>query len=104
MVNGNHVTVNLSNVSNQQRLTIKLLRVSDGTITNDFSIPLGILLSDVNGNGAVESSDVSAVQGHTRQKLSNSTFMYDVNANGAIESSDVSTTQGQTRTSIPPSS
>jgi Verrucomicrobium spinosum paralogous family TIGR02597 len=104
MVNGNHVTVNLSNVSNQQRLTIKLLGVSDGTITNDFSVPLGILLGDVNGNGAVESSDVSAVQGHTRQKVSNSTFMYDVNANGAIESSDVSTTQAQTRTSIPPSS
>jgi len=104
VVNGNHVTVNLSNVSNQQRLTIKLLGVSDGTITNDFSVPLGILLGDVNGNGAVESSDVSAVQGHTRQKVSNSTFMYDVNANGAIESSDVSTTQAQTRTSIPPSS
>ena len=93
IANGNHVTVNLSNVSNQQRLTIKLHGVSDGVIANDFLVPMGLLSGDVNANGAVESSDVSAVQGHTRQRVSNSTFIYDVNCNGSIESSDVSTVQ-----------
>ena len=93
IVNGNHVTVNLSNVSNPQRLTLKLLGVSDGVIANDFVITMGVLSGDVNANGAVESSDVSAVQGHTRQRVSNSTFIYDVNCNGSIESSDVSTVQ-----------
>jgi uncharacterized protein (TIGR02597 family) len=93
IVNGNHVTVNLSNVSNPQRLTLKLLGVSDGVIANDFLVTIGFLSGDVNANGAVESSDVSAVQGHTRQRVSNSTFIYDVNCNGSIESSDVSTVQ-----------
>ena len=93
IANGNHVTVNLSNVSNQQRLTIKLLGVSDGVIANDFLVTMGLLSGDVNANGAVEGSDVSAVQGHTRQRVSNSTFIYDVNCNGSIESSDVSTVQ-----------
>ena len=93
IVNGNHVTVNLSNVSNPQRLTLKLLGVSDGVIANDFLVTMGVLSGDVNANGAVESSDVSAVQGHTRQRVSNSTFIYDVNCNGSIESSDVSTVQ-----------
>jgi hypothetical protein len=93
IVNGNHVTVNLSNVSNPQRLTLKLLGVSDGVIANDFLVTMGFLSGDVNANGAVESSDVSAVQGHTRQRVSNSTFIYDVNCNGSIESSDVSTVQ-----------
>jgi uncharacterized protein (TIGR02597 family) len=93
IVNGNHVTVNLSNVSNPQRLTLKLLGVSDGVIANDFLVTMGFLSGDVNANGVVESSDVSAVQGHTRQRVSNSTFIYDVNCNGSIESSDVSTVQ-----------
>jgi uncharacterized protein (TIGR02597 family) len=97
IVNGNHVTVNLSNVSNPQRLTLKLLGVSDGVIANDFLVTMGVLWGDVNANGAVESSDVSAVQGHTRQRVSNSTFIYDVNCNGAIESSDVSTVQANNR-------
>ena len=96
-VSGSHVTVNLSNVSNPQRLTLKLLGVSDGVIANDFLVTIGVLSGDVNANGAVESSDVSAVQGHTRQKVSNSTFVYDVNCNGSIESSDVSTVQANNR-------
>ena len=99
-VNGNHITINLANVSNAQRLVINLVGLSDIRITNDFSVPMGVLIGDVNGNGSVEGNDVSAVQSRTRQRVDSSTFMYDVNANGSIEGNDVSTTQAHTRTSI----
>ena len=101
IVSGNHITINLTNVSNAQRLLINLLGISDGAVSNDFSVPMGILTGDVNGNRSVEGNDVSAVQTRTRQRVDSSTFVYDVNANGSIEGSDVSTTQAHTRTSIP---
>jgi uncharacterized protein (TIGR02597 family) len=101
IVNGNHITINLTNVSNAQRLLINLLGVSDGAVSNDFLVPMGILTGDVNGNRSVEGNDVSAVQSRTRQRVDSSTFVYDVNVNGSIEGSDVSTTQAHTRTSIP---
>ena len=101
IVSGNHITINLTNVSNAQRLLINLLGISDGAVSNDFSVPMGVLTGDVNGNRSVEGNDVSAVQSRTRQRVDSSTFVYDVNANGSIEGSDVSTTQAHTRTSLP---
>ena len=101
VVNSNHITVNLAKVSNAQRLVINLLGLSNSAITNDFSVPMGILIGDVNGNRSVEGNDVSAVQSRTRQRVDSSTFMYDLDANGSIEGNDVSITQAHTRTSIP---
>ena len=100
IISGNHITINLTNVSNAQRLLINLLGISDGAVSNDFSVPMGILTGDVNGNRLVEGNDVSAVQSRTRQRVDGSTFVYDVNANGSIEGNDVSITQTHTRTSI----
>jgi hypothetical protein len=100
IISGNHITINLTNVSNAQRLLINLLGISDGAVSNDFSVPMGILTGDVNGNRLVEGNDVSAVQSRTRQRVDSSTFVYDVNANGSIEGNDVSITQTHTRTSI----
>jgi hypothetical protein len=101
VVNGNHITINLANVSNAQRLVINLVGLSDSTITNDFSVAMGALIGDVNGNRSVEGNDVSAVQSRTRQRVDSSTFKYDVNANSSIDGNDVSTIQAHTRTSIP---
>jgi hypothetical protein len=100
IISGNHITIDLTNVSNAQRLLINLLGISDGAVSNDFSVPMGILTGDVNGNRLVEGNDVSAVQSRTRQRVDGSTFVYDVNANGSIEGNDVSITQTRTRTSI----
>jgi uncharacterized protein (TIGR02597 family) len=102
IVSGNHVTVNLANVSNMQRLLINLSGVSDGTITNDFSVTMGLLLGDATANGRVDGNDVSAVQGQVRSPLNINNFRADVTANGRIDGNDASTTQGQVRTFLPP--
>ena len=58
-VNGGQVTVNLTGVSNAQRIVITLFGVSDGMNTSNVNIPMGVLLGDTSGNGSVNASDVS---------------------------------------------
>jgi CSLREA domain-containing protein len=99
-VNGSEVTVNLSGVSNAQRLTVNLSNVGDGVNTNSaLSIPMGVLLGDVNGNGVLTNADVSLVKAQVAAGGNvdplGSNFRDDVNANGVITNADVSLTKAQ---------
>ncbi len=89
-VNGATVTIDLTGVSNGQVLTVKLGNVNDGTRLGDVSIPLGVLVGDVNGNGATNATDVSQTKSLVGQGVSNGTFRADVNASGLINATDVS--------------
>jgi hypothetical protein len=95
-VNNTQVTVNLTNVSNAQTLSINLIGVTGGGRSGNVSIPMGVLLGDVNATGGVDGNDVAAVQSHTRQPVNTTTFRYDVNASGAIDGNDVAITQAST--------
>lgn len=100
-INSSEVTVNLTNVSNAQTLTINLIGVSGGGNSGNVSIPMSVLLGDVNGDKIVNGNDISAVQSQTRQSITLANYRDDVNADGVINGNDVSTTQAQTRTSLP---
>jgi hypothetical protein len=101
-VSGSQLTVNLTGVSNAQTLTINLNGLSDGVDTGNISIPMGVLLGDVNATGGVDGNDVAAVQSHTRQPVnSDSQARFDVNVTGGIDGNDVALTQSHTRTSLP---
>jgi len=95
----NQYTVNLTSVDNAQYLIVTLNNVNNG---GDVVSPkIGFLIGDVNATGGVDGNDVSAVQAHTRQAVSDTTFQFDVNTTGAIDGNDVSATQSKTRTSLP---
>jgi phosphatidylinositol-3-phosphatase len=98
---GNQVFVNLTGVTNAQTIQVTLFAVNDGTATNNLTIPMSVLLGDVDATGRVDGNDVSAVQSHTRQTTDGTNYRFDVDATGRIDGNDVSTTQGQTRTSLP---
>jgi N-acetylneuraminic acid mutarotase len=100
-VNGNQVTVDLTSVSNAQTITINLIGVSDGTNTGNVSIPMAILLGDVNQSRRVDAADVSLVRQQTLQTVNTSNFREDVNASGRIDAADVSVVRQQTLTSLP---
>lgn len=100
-INNTQVTVNLTNVSNAQTLGINLVGVSGGGNSGNVSIPMSVLIGDVNANRVVDGNDVSQVQAHTRQPVGLSNFRSDVNASGQIDGNDVSVTQAHTRTSLP---
>jgi hypothetical protein len=102
--NPNQYTVNLTNVSNGQYITVTLTNVHDvaGNSGNILSPQMGVLIGDVNATGGVDGNDVSAVQSHTRQPVnSDAMARFDVNATGGIDGNDVSLTQSHTRTSLP---
>jgi hypothetical protein len=88
-VNGSQVTVNLTGVSNVQRITVTLFNVNDGTHTGNASVSMGILIGDVNGNATVNAADVAQTKGRLGQTVDGTNFRSDVNANGAINSGDV---------------
>src|SRR6202035_335606 len=58
-VTGPQVTVNLTGVTNVQRITVTLMNVNDGTHMGDVPVSMGVLVGDVNGNAIVNASDVS---------------------------------------------
>lgn len=99
-VNGNQVTVNLSNVSNAQTLSINLLGVSDGANSGNVAVPMSVLLGDVSGNRLVNSTDISQTQAQSGQTLTLSNFRTDVNANGLVNSTDVTIVQSKSGTGL----
>ena len=99
--NGSQVFINLTGVNNAQTIQITLLGVNDGTSTVNVTIPMSILLGDVNGNGVVSNGDVSLVQAQVAQKVTSFNFREDVNANGILSNGDVSITKAQVGQTLP---
>ena len=100
-VNNTQVTVNLTNVSNAQTLTVNLLGVAGGGNSGSVSIPMSVLLGDVNGNGVVSNGDVSLVKAQVAQPVTLSNFREDVNSNGVLSNGDVSLVQAQVGQTLP---
>jgi hypothetical protein len=95
--------VNLTNVSNAQYITVSLTNVSDsvGNFSSAVSVPMGVLLGDVNANRLVNSTDTSLVQAQSGKPVTLSNFRMDVNANGLINSTDTSIVQSKSGTGLP---
>jgi RHS repeat-associated protein len=98
---GKDVTINLTGVNNAQNVVVTLNNVTDATVTNNVLIGMSVLQGDVNGNGTVNSSDISQVQYDSGHPLDATNFREDVNADGAINSTDVSAMQSVSGTSVP---
>ena len=101
-VSGNVVTINLSGVTNAQRLGVTLHSVCDGTNQGDVLIPMGVLSGDVNGNGTVSAADVALTKAQVGHAVGGSNFREDVNANGVLNAIDVAIVKSKTGTALPP--
>ncbi|HUB27724.1 MAG TPA: dockerin type I domain-containing protein [Tepidisphaeraceae bacterium] len=90
-VNGSDVDVNMSGAVNGQTLSITLDDVRDvaSGASGDYTVSVGVLLGDVNGDDTVNGSDVAAVKLHSGQTVNGSNFRDDINCNGAINSNDI---------------
>jgi hypothetical protein len=101
-VSGSQVTVNLTGVTNVQRITVTLINVNDGMHTGNVPVSMGVLVGDVNGNALVNASDVSLTKWQVGQPVSSSNFREDVNANGTISATDVALVKSDVGTALPP--
>jgi hypothetical protein len=96
------ITVNLSGVTDIQRITMTLHNVNDGTSTGEVPVSMGVLIGDVNGNASVNASDVALTKSQVGQTVSGSNFREDVNANGTISATDVALVKSDVGHSLPP--
>jgi hypothetical protein len=98
VVAGNQVTVNLTNVSNEQTLALNLIGVNDGLHTENITIPMAVLVGDSTNNHAVNASDVSQVKSSSGQAVSGSNFRRDLTADGSINASDIALAKSKSGT------
>jgi hypothetical protein len=101
-VNGSQVTVNLTGVTDAQRITMTLHNVNECTQMGDVPISMGVLIGDVNGNAVVNASDVSLTKSQVGNPVTSSNFREDVNANGTISATDVALVKSEVGTALPP--
>jgi hypothetical protein len=100
-VSGAVVTVNLTGVTNAQRITVTLGNVNDGTNIGDVPVSMGVLAGDVNGNAATNAADVGLTKSQVGQAVTSSNFREDVNFNGAINAADVALVKANAGTGLP---
>jgi len=96
-VSGNDLIVDLTNVSNQQVLT---LSTSGGTVS-PVTVPIGFLLGDTNGSRSVSAADVGQTKAQSGNAAGAANFRTDTNVSGAISAADVGQVKAHSGTSIP---
>jgi N-acetylneuraminic acid mutarotase len=101
-VSGSQVTVNLTGVTNIQRITVTLFNVNDGTHMGNVPVSMGVLVGDVNGNAVVNAADVALTKSQVGMPVGSSNFRGDVNANGTISATDVAQVKAEVGTALPP--
>jgi hypothetical protein len=100
-VAGAVVTINLTGVTNDQRLGVTLTNVNDGIGSGDVMVPMGVLSGDTTGSGSVNATDVSQTKLQSGQAVTGSNFRTDVNTNGSINATDVSAVKLRSGTALP---
>ena len=88
--NSNQVTVNLSNVSDQQHFIVMLNGVHDsaGAVMDNLPARLDVLVGDTNGDGTVNSGDSQQTRTRSGQLTDANNFRSDVNLDGTVNSGD----------------
>jgi hypothetical protein len=96
------ITINLSGVTDAQKITVTMHNVSDGTRTGDVPVTMGVLVGDTTGNGSVNAGDVAQAKSQVGQSVGSGNFREDVNAGGTITATDVAIVKSEAGTSLPP--
>ena len=102
--NGDEIIVPLTNVADQQYLTVNLSDVSSsiGGGGGTASIRLGLLAGDVSQNRVVTLSDLGQVNAQVAQLVTAANYLKDVNASGTLSVADKGITNTQITKALPP--
>jgi arylsulfate sulfotransferase len=98
---GSEVTVNLTDVSNAQTITVNLVGLTDGVTSDTISVPMTVLVGDSATNGSVNASDISKIKTELAHSVTAANYRDDVTANGMINITDVALVESLTGTAIP---
>jgi len=100
---GNDVIVGLTNVANQQYVTINLNNVAsaDGGTGGSGSVRIGFLTGDVNQNRVVSLADLGLVNAQLAQAVTAANYLKDVNASGTLTLADKGITNANLTKALP---
>ncbi len=104
--NPNQYTVNLTNVSNAQRVIVRLdgVRNAAGANLTDVEGHLSVLVGDTNGDGRVNIGDTNQTKNRSGQPTDATNFRSDVNLlDGAVNSGDTIIVRNNSGNALPPS-
>jgi hypothetical protein len=96
------VTVDLTGITNAQRITVTLLGVNDGTSTGDVGAVMGVLVGDTTGDGFVNAGDSLQTRNRSGQVTDAINFRSDVNVDGVINTGDIIIVRSRSGTFLPP--
>ena len=96
------ITVNLTGVTNVQRITVTLMNVNDGTHTGVVPVTMGVLIGDVNAYATVNAADVAQTKARLGQAVDATSYRSDINTNGSINAADTAIVKQNSGTSLPP--
>ena len=95
------VTVDLTGITNAQRITLTLQGVSNGTFVSDVGVSMGVLVGDTNGDGFVNSGDSLQTRNRSGQVTDATNFRSDVNVDGFVNSGDSFLVRSKSGTFVP---
>jgi hypothetical protein len=100
----NDYTVAIGNVADAQTITVSLtgVRNAAGTNLGNFSVPMGVLLGDTNGDTGVNAGDTQQTRSNSGQQVAPQNFRTDVNLDGTINSADALIVRGNAGAALPP--
>jgi hypothetical protein len=99
----NTMTVNLTGVTDQQKITVTLNNVTgaSGAVLAPTAVSMNVLLGDTTGNKTVNSTDVSQTKAQSGSAISASNFRSDNTVSGAINATDVSQVKANSGHGVP---
>lgn len=101
VVNGKRISLNLTGVTNRQVLTVNLTGVSDGLVSSDVAVPIGILAGDTNADHQVNVKDINRTKAAAGHVVNSSSFRLDVSLDGQINLDDTNFVKSFSGTSLP---
>jgi hypothetical protein len=103
VLSGNTMTVNLTGVTDAQRITVNLTGVTDqfAQVLPNTSVTMGVLAGDTTGDGTVNSADVGQTKSQSGNAVTASNFRQDVNLDGNINASDVGLVKSKSGNGLP---
>ena len=96
--------VNLTGVTNAQRVTVTLANVADSAGGNSSAVPITmeVLLGDANSSGGVNATDVAQTKSASGQPVDASNFRRDFNFSGStINATDIAVVKASSGTALP---
>lgn len=100
---GATMTVNLTGVTDVQKITVTLSNVTSSTsqVLPDTAVSVNMLIGDTTGDKTVNNSDVTQTRGQVGVAVSASNFREDVRPDGSINTTDVSQVRSRVGDTLP---